>query len=226
MVERVRINSSQIILKDSDNRVSFDTANFYLKTDPNGQLKAGGYAESPSIWGYNDGIGRDISNKAVGWYTTNIITGGIWNNTAINITVPSSTSAKIVIDSRFNYYIAGAWKLPAQPALFNGVDSGTTFRWIIIYSDSGVWYAGIEHNPIATSVSGAWTYPATALTASQIASISVNRYVGPDAEGNPGYYGDFTLANFSWPGFASTYLIPTCIMTLRNPVTLSVAPTL
>ena len=52
MVERVKITPSQILLKDGDGNIKFNTDNYYLKTG-SGTLYAGGYGRVPAIYGQN-----------------------------------------------------------------------------------------------------------------------------------------------------------------------------
>jgi len=52
MVERVKITSDRILLRGSDNKLLFDTERKYIKQDPSGTLKVGGYATTPSVYGY------------------------------------------------------------------------------------------------------------------------------------------------------------------------------
>ncbi len=52
MVERIKITGNKIVTRRADNSISFDTDNLYLKTDPSGTLKAGGYERCPVLRGY------------------------------------------------------------------------------------------------------------------------------------------------------------------------------
>lgn len=52
MVERIKITEDRIVTRKVDNSISFDTNNLYLKTDPAGTLKVGGYERCPVISGY------------------------------------------------------------------------------------------------------------------------------------------------------------------------------
>ncbi len=51
MVERIKITGNKIVTRRADNSISFDTDNLYLKTDPAGTLKAGGYERCPVLRG-------------------------------------------------------------------------------------------------------------------------------------------------------------------------------
>ena len=66
MVERVNIAGNRIVLKNSSNIVVFDTTRNYIKQDPTGTLKAGGYQTVPSIYGYTS---ANINDKG---------RGGLW----------------------------------------------------------------------------------------------------------------------------------------------------
>jgi hypothetical protein len=52
LVERVKITPSQILLKDSDGNIKFNTNYAYIKTG-SGTLYAGGYDRAPAIYGQN-----------------------------------------------------------------------------------------------------------------------------------------------------------------------------
>jgi hypothetical protein len=52
LVERIKISQTKITTRRADNSISFDTDNLYLKTDPAGTLKAGGYERCPVLTGY------------------------------------------------------------------------------------------------------------------------------------------------------------------------------
>lgn len=73
MVERVKINTNEIVLKDSGGNTIFTTSNLYIKNDPNGTLKAGGYQRVPVFTGY--GTAASVLDKPalggyLGWYKT------------------------------------------------------------------------------------------------------------------------------------------------------------
>ncbi len=56
MVERVSINSERILLRNSSNQISFDTRRNYIKQDPSGVFKVGGYSNTPTVYGTGGSI--------------------------------------------------------------------------------------------------------------------------------------------------------------------------
>jgi hypothetical protein len=229
MVERVRINGSQIILKNANNAAVFNTANFYLKTDPNGQLKAGGYAEVPSVWGYEI---QNISNKTTGGYTSGIVSGVINRNvfmTTYSTKVPKYTTGKIVLEPRYILpTAANTYFSDNKTAYFNGEYTGTTYRWaggIVPVGESYIYGAWIsDFIPPARTQSGTWEfyfYPSDL--------VNWIRYQ-PDGYGNiyVRNYRDDTQSTdpYGYVSIQTISLVPFCIMTTSTPVTLSVATTL
>jgi hypothetical protein len=51
--ERISITPQQIITRNASGNITFNTNNLYLKTDPSGELFAGGNTRSPMIYGQN-----------------------------------------------------------------------------------------------------------------------------------------------------------------------------
>jgi hypothetical protein len=61
LVERIRITPQQIITRNASGNETFNTNNLYLKTDPSGELYAGGNTRSPMIYGQNN-VADDTSS--------------------------------------------------------------------------------------------------------------------------------------------------------------------
>jgi hypothetical protein len=74
MVERVKITPSQILLKDGNGNVKFDTNSAYIKTG-GGTLYAGGYARSPAIYG--QGTENVIDHLQDGGFVSRIGKSGV-----------------------------------------------------------------------------------------------------------------------------------------------------
>lgn len=70
MVERVKITPSQIVLKDSDGNIKFNTDYGYIKTG-SGTLYTGGYDRAPAIYGQNS----VIDHTEFGGYTSGLFGG-------------------------------------------------------------------------------------------------------------------------------------------------------
>lgn len=62
MVDRVKITSDRITLRNSSDIIVFDTVRNYIKQDPSGILKVGGYDKMPSVYGYTQGNIIDHDN--------------------------------------------------------------------------------------------------------------------------------------------------------------------
>ena len=94
MVERVRIEPTRILLKDASSNIKFDTNNYYLRTDPQGTLKVGGYTAAPTVYGQNS-----IYDHGNGGFTSSIFGGGTPGGTVSAtwvIDIPESTSTRLV----------------------------------------------------------------------------------------------------------------------------------
>lgn len=77
MVERVKITPSQILLKDAEGNIKFNTDYAYIKTG-GGTLYAGGYQRAPAIYGQNS----VTDHPSEGLYTVGFFEGSF--NPAIN----------------------------------------------------------------------------------------------------------------------------------------------
>jgi len=116
LVERVRIEPTRILLKDASSNIKFDTNNYYLRTDPQGTLKVGGYTAAPTVYGQNS-----IYDHGNGGFTSSIFGGGNPGGT-VDITwvidIPKSTSTKLVYG---NGWTAGGYtpyKGSIRPLIF------------------------------------------------------------------------------------------------------------
>lgn len=228
MVERVRINPDQIILKNASNGTVFDTNRYYLKTDPSGQLKAGGYDKCPSIYGLAGGI----SDKNTGWYTSDVITGTYTREQNLYMSTPKYSSSKIVRGSNITLpATADTYLSPEKIAYFNSVNSGLKFRWA-----GGNVVTGTDGDGNSVTTKMVWiqfTFPATASSSGYwlFEGAPLNTWTKTVA----GDYGTSYTANFrdatqydnGYGVIIQTGLIwaPFCVMSINDPVTLSVAVT-
>lgn len=153
-VERIKWTSNRIIAISRSSATTFDTDKLYLRTDPNGILKIGGYQPTPGIWG----VGSNIFNHDDMWYPAAVF--GIlpaylsmgatipslasytwWNTLPLSewgiVQVPKNTIAKIVVSPYDSYPAPGQYPSdgelcygPLQYVQINGKDTSTQFRWI------------------------------------------------------------------------------------------------
>ena len=94
--KEITINKDRIVVKKligSNLETVFSTDNLYLKTDPSGVLKAGGYERCPVVVGY----GSIIDDTRYGGFPVfdSSITGGAWS-TDISIFCPSLVDFSVV----------------------------------------------------------------------------------------------------------------------------------
>jgi hypothetical protein len=89
LVERVKITPSQIVLKDADGNIKFNTDYAYLKTG-SGTLYAGGYDRAPAIYGQNS----IIDHTEFGGYTSGLfgVSFYLYDNMIFYTSVPKSTN--------------------------------------------------------------------------------------------------------------------------------------
>ena len=99
MVERVKITSDRILLRGSDNKLIFDTERKYIKQDPSGTLKVGGYATTPSVYGYTSANIFDHQD------------GGNWVFNFVES--PDSTLGEVQSD----YYVSSQYELRVQKGI-------------------------------------------------------------------------------------------------------------
>ena len=202
-VERIKLTSNRIIAISRSSNTTFDTDKLYLKTDPAGLFKIGGYQPSPGIWG----IGSNILNHDDMWFPSRIIDtwyssgssyggggGGLSYNDWINFTqteatfgkipIPKCTQAKIVqvpfTSVRFNlgyptYEGSINWCYgPLQYVQLNGKDTNIQFRWI-----------ATTCRGVIGSIS---VYQPTTARVARIAPYLVNATALPASKNASGYY--------------------------------------
>lgn len=232
-VERVRITPSKIVLKNSSGIETFNTENYYLKTDPNGTLKAGGYLKTPMVYGQ----GGTVSNHDNGWYTSSIIDWAVDGNTGptgLNIYVPKYDQVKI---ERTPYTYQGEqYPALAQAFQFNGVNCGT-FRYVGVLGsidppDGEGGYTTYPYIDVVidsiqgsaqTGTSGYFTFPA--------ASANILAWSRQVAFAKGGYGTQYFNIHFRANSKSGYYIYrnpkyrPFGIMTTANPVNLSIAVT-
>lgn len=221
------------MLKDSNGIEKFNTDNYYLKTDPNGTLKAGGYLKAPMVYGQ----GGTVGNHDNGWYTSAIIDWAV-NPTAgpneLDIFVPRYTQLKLYqTPTTYSY---AQYPAPAQAFYFNGIMCGT-FRYVghvcSLYGPDGEGsyttepYIDIAIDSIygvgPPGPSGYFNFP---LPTTNILTWSRNL---PDGYG--GYYAQTFASNYraygksGWYNYKTPKFRPFAIMTTADPVNLSIAVT-
>lgn len=144
MVERVKISPSQILLKDSDGNIKFNTDTYYIKTG-SGTLYAGGYDRAPAIYGQ-----ASISDHLDGGgYCSGLLDGTFYatQNWNYYTNVPPASSYQFRVLGKGGGLTNGGFKATSSRQLkyFNYdtrqvVDTGLTFYWQIDqygYNDQG-----------------------------------------------------------------------------------------
>jgi hypothetical protein len=190
-VDRIKWTSNRIIAISRSSATTFDTNKLYLRTDPNGILKIGGYQPTPGIWG----IGSNILNHDDMWYPAAVfsilpIYSGSssnsipslasqtwWNVLPLSewgkVYVPKNTVAKIVacpFDS-YKHSVSVGDDLngqlcygPLQYVQINGKDTSTQFRWIAkIRSGALINYSTGQGETITSGYVAPFLYNATFL---------------------------------------------------------------
>ena len=123
MAKRININGSRIFIERYVNvgkfggywTTKFDTDLKYLKTDPTGSLKAGGYEKCPTFYG-GSADPSGISDKDNGWWPSGLITGGFdyfSQPSSIQLDFPQRSSYKLLyryqpINTNNPYYPQGS----------------------------------------------------------------------------------------------------------------------
>jgi hypothetical protein len=238
MIERVKINSSEIIIKNADGNETFNTANRYIKTDPNGQIKAGGYAPCTVISG---GYGSEYNQyqpvlvRDIGWYNcgkpiSGANVGGSDSEAfglpqVFNIT--KATVVKLIYNSRAyqeSDLQARLYSPITQTALINGKNFGHTFKWGLV---AGVYGPGYSLGPNFSSSlpipeSGTLTFPANTVTDfTQWGMVEDIRYNPNSGQiENQGY--KYITQLPEWTQFPRT-AVGGWMLTKRDPETLSLA---
>lgn len=219
MIQRVKINSSEIVIKNADGNEIFNTANLYLKTDPNGQIKVGGYGSCPTVFGNGS-----VTDQNLGWYPCGLVTNGqesAFRSQGWTVVVPACTAIKLQLSpATANGIIGGAYS-PQMTAQFNG-QPATTFNWSLHYQ--GFWTVGIvNHQPTPSTSPGTWYYPPPTQDYSQWSSYTAAGY---DSEtGQIVTYTQYLVNVIPSMPINTVAWSGQCLMTLRDPVTLSLAVT-
>jgi hypothetical protein len=155
-----------MLLRDENNNIVFDTLNYYIKTDPNGVYKAGGYIKPVIIYGLGAGSFYDHGNGGFGYQ---ILSGSLPNNSsALSITVyiPQCTNltyfksttlaaetpenTQIINNTLVFNYGARKYRSNFYQLIFNeytsaGFGASTIpvvlclYRWVASQYDDGVW---------------------------------------------------------------------------------------
>lgn len=202
-VERIKWTSNRIIAISRSSNTTFDTHKLYLKSDPNGILKIGGYQSTPSIWGQGD----NIYNHDDMWYVSDIVkpvsygynpygsNAGIWDSTSESeygkFSVPRASLAKIAYSDPdsfnwgFQYFSPmedpSLWCYgPLQYVQLNGKDTSVQFRWIAKIR-SGVTFVNSAQNSMRLARVAPYLYNATYLPSNKNSS-GYYRFPAP-----PGY---------------------------------------
>lgn len=137
MAKEIKINKDKIeIFKDQ--QLSFSTNYLYLKTDPNGVLRAGGYERCPVLTGY----GTIADNTTYGGFPA-VADIGVYH--AFTLYLPKGATPTIGLARPWNGYIP--LRNVVSPAIDVTNENGTvvgTFQW-----SSSVWgiYDGASAGP-------------------------------------------------------------------------------
>jgi hypothetical protein len=135
LVERVKITPSQILLKDGDGNIKFNTDYAYLKTG-SGTLYAGGYDRAPAIYGQNSVYDHTDS----GGYCSGLFDGTFYatQNWNYYLNVPQAPNYQFRVVGAGRSLITGGFKSNnIRPVKYYNydtkqlVDINTTFYWQI-----------------------------------------------------------------------------------------------
>ena len=144
MVERVKITPSQILLKDGDGNIKFNTDYAYLKTG-SGTLYAGGYDRAPAIYGQNS----VYDHTDYGGYCSGLLDGTFYatQNWNYYTNVPQAPNYQFRVLGKGGGLITGGFKSNnIRPVKYYNydtkqlIDINTTFYWQIDqygYNDYG-----------------------------------------------------------------------------------------
>lgn len=250
MLERIKITPSRILVKNANNVNVFDTENYYLKTDVNGTLKAGGYASPPSVYGsqYYE-AGGSISDKDNGGFISEMKFGQIVLDKNILFDVPAYTSAKVVSgwgNMRGDYEtqdgIGIKYYSPYKTAQFRNLNNQ------IIATASYRWSADLFNYPWISNYSGTGSgsyIQGDPDNADSVLVISIENATLPTVseqgtwEFNPGTLSSLDSwllagwpANYTLLYYINTYQViksinlkKTAIATSKSPVSLSISRT-
>ena len=187
MVERVNITSNRILLRGSDNKITFDTSRNYIKQDPSGTLKVGGYATTPSVYGYTSANIFDHQNG--GNWVQNFVDGAATQMGEVQSDSYSTGQYSVRVQKGINYIKfdpASASAYNTYPKFYhptstfwvynkyrfgsNQVSSTTagfwfTFRWVLVVTpnDGVTWPDKLYPEFIS---SGAFSTPVTSFDSS------------------------------------------------------------
>lgn len=239
-VERVKITPSSIVLKDSSGNEKFNTSNLYLKTDPGGTLKAGGYDKAPMVYGQGTSGNNPVQNHDNGWFTSAVVDWTISQSTGptgnLDLYVPKYDLIKLYKTPI--YSVSGRWTGSTQSFTFNGVNAGT-FRYdgilanidgvtdgeggytynlyvdIVIVTTVGSYVSGGPSGyvrfPPPSLAMGSWSRPLTDGDGNPYNEPFINQYRSSNKQGY--YY------------YRTIKFLPMALMTTSDPVTLSIAVT-
>lgn len=204
-VERIKWTSNRIIAISRSSNTTFDTHKLYLKSDPNGILKIGGYQSTPGIWGQDN----NIYNHDDMWYNSYVVqeiswgyspygtssAASTWDNASESeygkLYVPRASLAKLVYTNPdsfnwgFTYFSPmedpSLWCYgPLQYVQLNGKDTSVQFRWIAKIR-TGITFNGYSQNQMRLARVAPYLYTTTYLPANKNAS-GYYRFPAP-----PGY---------------------------------------
>lgn len=183
MTERIKITNSRILIKDANNTTKFDTNNFYLKTDVNGNLKIAGYSNTPSVYGMNTGA-SSIQDYGNGGLMLDPSYGYVPAGTgSFILRVPAYNTIKLLsydnslstyYGGNITYYFGEGFISPTKTASFRSAETNniiltTTFNWMGDWGNTtplfDAWqnlaslYEIRNFNPPTSDVPGQWEFP-------------------------------------------------------------------
>jgi len=119
--ERIKITPEQIITRNANGNVTFNTNNLYLKTDPNGELFAGGNTRSPMIYGQNT-IADDLNSgffAGTTYFYSTFFTGAA-STRSIEYEVPAMSGTPTIVFS--NAWDRLAWSIVFESPTWRNVN--------------------------------------------------------------------------------------------------------
>jgi len=220
----------------------FDTDRRYLKTDPAGVLKAGGYEKAPTFYGSGADPAAGISDKDRGWWPTDLVAGpfGLNHSSPIYLDVPEWTNWQIIyqkppptVGSNPQYT---TYRSNLQYISVGGTTIGT-FRWASGLGETGT---STDGDGNVYSIYNLMVYPDAVSLFSSVGGVAVfpwqniNTWTGSWNDGEGGIRsGTFESAYRYFDYDANTYVwrYPNpvwnswCLQFLRTPTNLAIAVT-
>lgn len=222
----------------------FDTDLQYLKTDPVGQLKAGGYEKCPTFYGSGADPAVGISDKDNGWWPTDLVAGAFdyARTSDILLDVPAWTSRKVYMQntsfpSAYSYNAAYSAYYSYSKTLYIGDIGCGSFRWmaqpiVVGTADNGEGGTYDVYNLAVMPIEVILTQPDLSGVL-RFPWQDIGTWTGSYQDGDTGQYistNFYSAHNYDADGtrawrFPSPVWNSWCLMFTKDPVTLSLAVT-